>query len=231
MRIVLAISMLLLALAAQRISPAEAQSHTVPRFDTAGFCRENARQMTETLKDDLGSTPEGRAAIVRSCVEREEKLEAELARLWERLPQAEIAERCHRHTTTKGMLQCVEGWKEQKAGAEARLAILSKLKPAHAALPRWDIDRTCRARAADGKDPKADYLECMKRQQASYDFLKPVWGRLPHDIASLCTEIQKGPYKSYWLVETCVNVELDKALKVHASAERERAIPSTPFRY
>lgn len=116
-----------------------------------------------------------------------------------------------------------------KQQEKARLEFLQTLPSTNQTIPVLDVDPRCRKEAEQSHVNKANaYTECFERQQEHYDYLKPIWSKIPADITRQCTgdtPEMRTPAVDYWGISMCVNVLLDERMR------HEEPLPKLQFKY
>lgn len=168
-------------------------------------------------------------SALRRCLREEQMFRLKLEALLKDSKNKRFEERCQRHRSYEKQFACVEHYRTDFEKTEARAAFIMRLPATNEAIPQVDVEGTCRRRSKnEGQDA---YRECMAKQQAAYDYLKPLWPRMPKDNLLKCRWMlfelpnrSKQINPDYHFVKSCLEREIDALMQ-------QKDIRSVPFRY
>ncbi len=160
-----------------------------------------------------------------ACLKEQKRSLGFLPSMLERVPKDVDISLCLTLNRPHDVLTCVsdvQSYNHEKARFDK---ILVHLRPGAAPLPRYDIDKACRANIDDLKDRQARYDRCFFDNQFLYDHIKYFWPRVPSDIAAACAaQAERAEHPIYQYLLSCVRSAL-------AKHEKEQALPKREFRY
>jgi len=112
--------------------------------------------------------------------------------------------------------------------ASARVKYLAAQEPTGETIPKLDVVQYCQKQSLNSAQPATRYRECFDNQQKAYDYLKPIWSKLPKQMAQHCLgnmEARSRIPPDYNFLRGCVDRDLDEAIR------RAAPPPQREFKY